>query len=56
MENQKAKINLKQWILEKNVRMIRAYAEETSVNDILLELHQLDELEVVLFFRFLIKI
>ena len=53
MENQKAKINLKQWILEKNVRMIRAYAEETSVNDILLELHQLDELEVVLFFRFL---
>ena len=53
MENQKEKINLKQLILEKNVRMIRNYAEETSVNDILLELHQLDELEVVLFFRFL---
>lgn len=53
MDTQKAKVNVKQLVGEKDVYKIRDFVEQTPINEILLELYELSELEVVLFFRFL---
>lgn len=53
MEEKNTKIDIKYAILVKDVHTIRKYVDESSLNDILFELEQLNDLEVVLFFRFL---
>lgn len=53
MENQKQKIDIKKLITEKDVYKIRDYVDKTPINEILIDLYELSELEVVLFFRFL---
>lgn len=47
------KFDIKYAILTKDVYSIRKFVDESSLNDILFELEQLNDLEVVLFFRFL---
>lgn len=53
MENPKAKLDIKELVLQKDVRQVREFVQQAPINEILYELYQLDELEIVLFFRFL---
>lgn len=53
MDNQKEHINLKQTIHEKDVHKVRDYVDKTPFNEILIDITELSELEMVLFFRFL---
>lgn len=53
MEQQEKKYDIKKMIVEKDLHSIREYADNTSLDDIANELHELNDLEVALFFRFL---
>lgn len=52
MEN-KNELNIKKLIADKDVYAIRDYVEQTPLNDVIFDFNELNELESVLFFRFL---
>lgn len=53
MEQQEFEIDIKKLIIQKDVHAIRKYVDNTPFNEIIDALDDLDELDVVLFFRFL---
>ena len=51
MENSIKKFDIKKLLVEKDLASIRKYVEQTPFNEIVLELEELNDLEVALFFR-----
>lgn len=51
MENSIKKFDIKKLLVEKDLASIRKYVDQTPFNEIVLELEQLNDLEVALFFR-----
>ena len=51
MENSIKKFAIKKLLVEKDLASIRKYVEQTPFNEIVLELEELNDLEVALFFR-----
>lgn len=51
MENSIKKFDIKKLLVEKDLASIRKYVDQTPFNEIVLELEELNDLEVALFFR-----
>lgn len=51
MENSIKKFDIKKLLIEKDLASIRKYVDQTPFNEIVLELEELNDLEVALFFR-----